>query len=220
VSGPADLVFCDAASAGNTLKYEVATYDASSGLTEIYVLVSSLSHTTDTNIYMFYGNASVSTTQQDLSLWTDAGYQEVCHFPDGTTLNITCSKQAGTPVNHSAAAVAGQAGGAADFASGHYIDAGNSYSQGTSAFSVEAWFKKTSCASNFQAIASTYNTGTSTGWWLYVCDGSGQRVTFLNPANQNTANAAMPFSQWNYAVGTYNGSVGKGLPERLRRNDK
>jgi hypothetical protein len=84
---PADVVFSDAAVNGNCLKYEGVGYVATTGKWEVYVQ-KTLSNSVDTGFWMFVGNNSVSTDQEDLSLWGDINAVFVGHYPDGTTLDI------------------------------------------------------------------------------------------------------------------------------------
>jgi hypothetical protein len=200
-----DIVFCDALSSGNLLNFERVYWLATSGKAEFHVS-QTVPQTTSTVIWMFFGKASDSDHQNAAAVWTAANYVYVAHHPDGTTLSVADSSGTSTPVNHSATATTGQMDGAAAFTGGQYVDTGATQSFGTGAFSVEAWVFKTACSGNFQSVISNYNTGTSTGWWLYVCDGSGFRSTFLNPGHQKTASSSMTFSQWNYIAGTYDGA--------------
>src|SRR6185369_6784318 len=71
---------------GNSLNFEIANYSATTGAMEAYVNIATLSHTTDNSFWMFYGNASVVTSQQTLSFWATANYKSVYHLIDGTTL--------------------------------------------------------------------------------------------------------------------------------------
>jgi hypothetical protein len=210
VTGPADLVICDAASAGNPLKYETASYTASTGASEIYVLIASLSSSADTVIYLFYGNSGVSTTQQDLSLWSDAGYTGVYHLANGSSLNLSNSAAATTATNHSATATTGQIdGGMAVAASGpQYFDTGTTYSQSGS-FSLEAWVNKPACSTQFQAIMS--NNSGSAGVHFYMCNGFGDRLTLETPAGEIQTSTTVPFNTWTLVSASYNttGSVPK-----------
>jgi hypothetical protein len=112
-SGPADLVFADAASGGNCLKYEVASYTATSGEMEAHVQIPTLSHTSINFVWMFYGNAGVATTQQDLTLWSDASFLAVYHYPNGASLDAKDSVGSFNGTINSATATTGALDGAA-----------------------------------------------------------------------------------------------------------
>jgi hypothetical protein len=218
VSGPADLIFCDAASAGNALKFEVSGYSATTGPMEAYVKIATLSHTTANNFWMFYGNVSVVTTQQDLSLWTDAGYSEVCHLSDGTSLNVGCSKSAGTEVNHGATAATGAIDGAANLtaASAQYIDLGSPVTLST--MTGEVWINPTSFPAAGCTIIFSNANGSSNGYDLLMgvnntittCQANG--LAFINTenagANYNKVyQTTTALSTWNQYVFTATGTT-------------
>jgi hypothetical protein len=206
VSGPADLVFCDAASAGNALKYEVSRYSATTGAMEAHVLLATVSHTTATTFWMFYGNASVSTTQQDLSLWSTASYLQVCHMPDGTTLNVSCSVS-GTQVNHGATATAGALDGGGSFvaASSQYIDVGAPFGTAGGAVTIEAWIKPTSFTSG-SAVAESFDAS-SNGYALRTDPtGAGKTLAIICNAGscfQRLSNSTIPTAGWSFATTSY-----------------
>ena len=67
------------------LKRELVTYDAVAGKLELYVKVPSLSSVTDTEVYVYYGNAGAAETN-DADTW-NADYGVVYHLkedPAGT----------------------------------------------------------------------------------------------------------------------------------------
>jgi hypothetical protein len=86
-SGPADMVFCDASSAGNVLKYEVVTYSATAGTAEVWVEIPTLHTASNDSIWIFLNNVAVVTSQQDLSMWSDVSCTAIWHFPDGSSLD-------------------------------------------------------------------------------------------------------------------------------------
>lgn len=60
-----DIAFFSDAGRTSKLYWELESYDAATGAVQIWVEVPTLSHETDTTIYMFYGNADISTFQGD-----------------------------------------------------------------------------------------------------------------------------------------------------------
>jgi hypothetical protein len=106
-SGPADFIVCDAASAGNSLKFEVPFYDGTNGIVELHFLKATLHTASQDSVWVFTNNAAVVTSQQDLSFWATAGYIAVYHFPDGSTLNLKDSTGSFDGTNHSTTATAG-----------------------------------------------------------------------------------------------------------------
>ena len=63
------------------LKRELVTYDAIAGELELYVRVPSLSSLTDTELYIYYGNAGAAEAN-DADTW-NADYGVVYHLKEG-----------------------------------------------------------------------------------------------------------------------------------------
>lgn len=73
-----------------TINYEMEFYASTTGQTIAWVNVPSLSSSTDTTLYMYYGNASASDQSNKTAVW-DANYKGVYHVPNGTTLSLNDS---------------------------------------------------------------------------------------------------------------------------------
>jgi hypothetical protein len=210
-SGPADLVFCDAASGGNALKYEVESYSATTGAITAWIQIPTLSHTTDTVIYLFANNSGVSTSQQDLTMWGDVSYVAVYHMPNGATLDVkdsSASANNGT-INGSVTATTGLFDGGANFAgtTSDYVRVTSSSSfKPTTALTLEAWGNPTDCTTvqfpNFIGIDYRANGSWSPPFYAYnlasgqsgncIPDGNltigGSRTNIGCPSQANAAN--------------------------------
>lgn len=222
VSGPADLIFCDAASSGNALKFEVVQYSATLGTFEIYVQIPTLHTASFDSVYMFINNVAVVTSQQDLSMWTDINARLVNHFADGVSLNVVDSSGTYTPTNHSSTAATGKIGGAAGMvaASAQYVDAGG-VANGTSV-SVEAWIYQTNnnacktVVSNESASGTNgfgFGTGpitscssTDSGIWFLAESGGSQAIGY------NTG-GVINLGEWTFLAATFSGSGAANIKE-------
>jgi hypothetical protein len=60
-----DIIFTSDPAGQNQLPYEMEEYTSATGQVVAWVQVPTVSHTTDTVIYLFYGNSSVTTSQQN-----------------------------------------------------------------------------------------------------------------------------------------------------------
>ena len=58
-----DIIFTSDAAGQNILNYEMEEYNPATGQVVAWVQIPLLSHTQDTVIYVWYGNASVTTLQ-------------------------------------------------------------------------------------------------------------------------------------------------------------
>jgi len=202
------------------LPYERESFSVASGKTtaNFWVKVPIISSSTDTIIYMYYGNASQASTD-----WTQTGtptkaksvwgtdYMGVWHLnnpanPVDSSLSLNNGTNVGTT------ATTGKLGGAALFnGTSAYIYTANTYLNPNN-FTVSAWFKTSSTSSgkivgleqNQSGTTSPFAdrhiavlNGTVNYYWL-----SGQ------PKNINSASGYND-SNWHYATATMSANTGK-----------
>jgi len=126
-----DIIFTSDSAGSTLLSWEMETYNATTGALNVWVKVPTVSHTSDTVIYMFYGNAAVTTFQGGAAgaAW-DSNFRAVWHFPNGSVLSVADSTVNGNNgSNNNATAGVGQIDGAANFnGSSTYISVANSSS--------------------------------------------------------------------------------------------
>jgi len=60
-----DVIFTSDSGCATKLDHEVETYNGSTGAVNYWVKVPTVSHTTDTSIYMCYGNSSIINDQSN-----------------------------------------------------------------------------------------------------------------------------------------------------------
>ncbi len=89
-----DIAFSSDSAGLTLIPFELVNYNAATGAIEFWVSVATLSHTTDTVIYMQYGGTSITDHSNKAGVWASA-YKAVYHLGDGTTLNLTDSSQSG-----------------------------------------------------------------------------------------------------------------------------
>lgn len=95
-TAPADLVFSTTSDCGTLMSWDFDHYVATTGEIEAWVLLTTLSHSSDTVFYMCYSKPSVSTYQGgSIGAAWDSGYQVVSHFADGSTLSLNDSTSNG-----------------------------------------------------------------------------------------------------------------------------
>ena len=142
-----DVIFTSDSGCATKLNHEVETYSATTGAVNYWVKVPTVSHTSDTMIYMCYRNASITTDQSNKTAVWDTNYKGVWHLPNGTSLNANDSTSNG--VNGtvtSTAAATGQVDGGGSFdGSTSRIDMGNASAlDGMTALTISAWIKPNS----------------------------------------------------------------------------
>jgi len=69
---------------GNQLSHEIESYNSSTGTLWAHVRVPSLSSTSDTTIFIYYGNADASNQESIEEVWSN-GYQAVYHLDESAS---------------------------------------------------------------------------------------------------------------------------------------
>jgi outer membrane protein assembly factor BamB len=207
-------IFFTAADGTTKLNHEIETYTSSTGQLVAWVQVPSLSNTTDTVIYMYYGNGSAANQQNAGGVW-DTNFKGVWHLPNGTTLTAsdsTSNANNGTKQN-APTAVAGQIdGGASLNGTNQYISTTTSFANPQD-FTVSAWFE-TSTASGRKIVGfETSRTGTtSTNYDRQIYMGTDGHIYFgwySGVTNTIASTNALNDGLWHHAVGTHtSGNVG------------
>jgi uncharacterized repeat protein (TIGR01451 family) len=162
-----DILFT--ASDGVTvLSYEREKYTNSTGALVAWVKVPILSHTTNTVLYMYYGNSSATDQQDAHNVW-DSNFKLVYHLGDAgptTAVDSTTNSNNGTATGATFGA-AGQIDGATSYSNGNttpsnFISAASSPGIGANqSFSYEMWIKVTGTYVN-----QTSMTSASGSWFL------------------------------------------------------
>lgn len=204
----ADILFTS--SNGTTkLPHQIETYASSTGALISWVNVPSLSTSTDTTLYMYYGNAAAASQQAATSTW-NSGYKGVWHLPNGTVLAATDSTgNLNGTVNGSVSAVAGKIDGGASFpgTSANYISVGAITKP--SSFTINTWV-------NFQTYTQNGFSGIvwagdgASAWGIAVQTSTMYaRVSNASTAqgvNIDTLNSSNYPAGWHYLTLTVDGS--------------
>jgi hypothetical protein len=141
-------------SAGSTgLPYDTDHWTATSGDAGYWVLVPTIATGSDTVIYIFYGNSSITTTQANPTAVWGPDYKTVYHLGNGTTLSLADSGITGNLLTQTGTvgAAAGMIGGSALFTSGNYLsNTGLGYPIATTTRVMSMWMKFTSLSSGIR----------------------------------------------------------------------
>src|SRR5438874_4316554 len=194
------------ADSGSTtkLKWEVEKYNGTTGNLIAWVKIPSVSSTTDTLFYLFYGDASITTDQSDpLNTW-DSNFKAVYHLGNGTTLTATDSTGGnnGTLIN-SPTAIAGKINGAAHFvhSSSQAIGLANpgDFPVAT-AWTMEAWVKPSTNGNAVLAWGGTSNNGPH----MVLPGNNTWRVGFWGGVDIN--GTGVDTTAFHHIAGTFDGS--------------
>jgi hypothetical protein len=210
-----DIIFI-ASDDSTKLDYEMEKYVAATGEVEAWVRIPTLSTSADTTIYMYYGNSSISTSQENKTgVWNENGannFKAVWHMKetgtnptvnDSTSSGINSSSQVWTPS-------IGQIDGGGSFnGSNNYINLGktlNSALQSNVPFTISSWIK-TSSASGDVVTNSSFSTpyiGTE-----FLVTAGKLRLDITQNANnliRKTSTASVNNGSWRYVTATNSGS--------------
>jgi RHS repeat-associated protein len=150
-----DIIFTSDPAGMNVLPFEQASYGSSTGSVSYWVNVPQVSHIQDSQIYVWYGNSNITTSQANVAQTWGNGYLVVAHLQD--TSNLVNSVTGLPMTNHGATSAAG--GGVSFGGSAQYIDTG--FSMGTTALplTVDVWFNHSSGGGNPGGTVGTYTGG-------------------------------------------------------------
>ena len=114
-----DIIFTSDAGGTQKLDHEIEYYNGATGQFVAWVRIPSLSHLTDTVIYMFYGNANIGSSQENKPGVWDSTYKTVYHMADNaantTVTDSTAHHTAVSQANTNTKSVAGKIDGALTF---------------------------------------------------------------------------------------------------------
>lgn len=162
---PADMIFSTASDCSAAMSWDFASYSATTGKIEVWVLNSTVSHSSDTVFYMCYGKSSVSTYQGGSvgAAW-DSNYIGIWHLPDGATLSANDSTSNGNNGNISTpTATTGQIDGGASFNGTTDKITVTGVLGSPSTVTMEGWINKTSGAGTPGGIMALGNSGGTGG---------------------------------------------------------
>ena len=199
-----DIIFSSDPEGATILNHEIDSYDPTTGTVSFWVGIPTLSHTVDTIIYLFYGNPSITSSQENKAgLWQN-NYLSVYHLGNGTALGLTDSGSAGYTLTGSATAGAGKIGGGAVFNGNTstylYYDSAAAYPSVEAPSTIETWFQL--AASGYQEIVGYGGNSWDGARDALLWDGSNLWLDFNNIG----VSGPMAFNtNWHHLVGVYSG---------------
>ncbi len=204
----------------STLDHEIEYYDSVAETLVAWVRIPTLSSTVSTDIYMYYGNGSVSTQENVPGVWSN-GYEAVYHLHD----DFNDSKGSHNGTNSGSADVTGQIADGQDFYPDDGVDEisiGNWNFTGDS-LTISAWMKSDDgFAQDDPRIISKANSGTPEDhvYMLSLYDGTinENRLRFrvktglsdtlgMTELQGSSPNGYLPdAAEWYLVAGTYDGT--------------
>jgi RHS repeat-associated protein len=216
-----DIIFSADPNGLTKLDYELEQYNPMTGQVVAWVRVPALSHTADTTIYLFYGNANITASQQNATGVWDINYLDVLHLDETggqTVFDSTANGNNGAKVSQSSPAPtsAGQIGGAQSFnGTSDYIVLPQPMTGGLQTFSVSFWTQTVDTASNGtywnqdQFVGDSTPGNSSGDFGVNTNAGDLTMWSGLNSANDNAlaTNDLISDNTWHRIDAVNNGSI-------------
>jgi RHS repeat-associated protein len=216
-----DIIFSPDAAGSSILDFEQESYSSSTGAINYWVRVPAVSHSTDTVIYMFYGNSSVSTDQFNKAGVWDSSYALVSHLsdsaPNTTVADSTSNANTLTnQANTSNKTAAGKINNGLTYnGSSDYSGVANNSSLNiqSSAITLEVWAKPTnSTAASSERLIVKEVSGNTYPYVRYglfrATSGSSQLTFWISTGGfTNVSGGSTSAGTWTHAVGVYDGST-------------
>ena len=214
-----DILFTS--SNGTTkLSHEIESFNGSTGQLIAWVKITSLSSSSDTIIYMYYGNSGASSQQDATNVW-DSNFAAVWHlkedpsdtspeFKDSTNNSYDATNAGGLI---SSDQISGKIGGALEFdhVSDDYVTVPQSLNITTNAVTAEAWVYSANWSTGADSVA--INTGGSVNlerFFLGVTSGGILNGRITTSSQTRFDQGAVAINQWVYIVLRYDGSTMRG----------
>jgi len=169
-----DIIFTSDQACSTPIPWEIESYDPTTGKVNFWINISSLNHSTDTVIFMCYGNPSITTFQGNASGVWDSNFSAVYHFTNGAALGLLDSTSNHNNLTNTGATVGtGQIGSAITTNGSQYANDSSTSSlpSGSTTRTVEAWIQPTNTAAS-EAFGYGANSVTGDRFSLYS-SGSG-----------------------------------------------
>jgi prepilin-type N-terminal cleavage/methylation domain-containing protein len=210
-----DITFTSDAAGTQLLPFEIESWSATTGQITAWIKVPAVSHSTDTTIYLQYGNSATTTDQSNKpGVWTN-NYVLVQHLGESSGTSIADSTGNGhtgtkNTASHPAAA-AGIIGNAQSFngTSSDWItfpDTASMNFTSAQSYTISTWVNASSLTSSWQTIAEVSR---SSGPWygLWITSNNHWGLGGNYGQSQNIYGSAASTNSWHYLVGIQQGSV-------------
>lgn len=215
-----DLVFT-AGNGATKLNDEIESYSSSTGQLLAWVNIPSVSATSDTPIYLYFGNGAATSSSQNVTGTWNQNYVAVYHFPNGSVLTANDSTANGNNAtvltgDGGTTPTAGEIDGAAVLngnAHGMVVASSTSLSI-TGNLTLEAWVNSAVLPSGYNTQNIMYgDNGSDIAYSLnYGNDGAAATDVRIGSNVGGTdyrvsyATTALATGTWNHIVGTWDGT--------------
>ena len=213
-----DILFT-AADEVTKLSHEIENYNGTSGNLTAWVKIPGLSATSDTDIYMYYGNGSVINQEDVDNVW-DSNFKMVQHLEESSgganaITDSTTNNNDGTDYNTPTFGATGQVNGSITFdGTSEYVGVNDSTSLSiTDNITVEAWVKGSSQA--YKVFAAHCDSGVNQlSWKFYSAATTKMRIDISDDGTYDAGHRKRYDSSidvfdnnWHYVVFTFDDTL-------------
>ena len=206
-----NIIFTSDPAGQHRLDHEIDTYNGKDEIGVFWVRIPTLSHTSDTTIYMFYGIPGITTSLENKAgVWSN-GYLSVYHFGSN---GLTDSGSAGYTLLGSTSGGAGTIYGGASFNGdpGTYLyrESVSAYPSGPSPVTLESWVRWVPGNSG-DIVGYGANSGNGSRAAMGT-DGTNLLMEFQN---MGIVSPMPTDGNWHHLVGVYSGGALSTLSNQL-----
>lgn len=187
ITVPTDVIFTTDSAGTSLMKWDIVSWDNTSGAIIAWVLQTTLSASIDGLFYIFVGNSGITTWQGgNQGTAYDSATKVWAHYTNGSVLNVLDWTNNFIGTNHGATAATGTIDGCAAFnQSSNYVSYA-SMSLGTSSVTLSAWVKTTSSGNN-QMIIEHSNVNSA-----YACFFEGGNIKLRGASGTDNISLTAP----------------------------
>jgi hypothetical protein len=208
-----DFITCDAATGGHYVDFDWGAYTTTSGELAVFIAPATTSHTVDTPVFVFYGNANDKGHHATSNTWQN-GFQGVWHqyVAGGGQLWDVSANAVGNSSMAGYSNTTGKYVGAVAWSGGFYeAAADSSYDiERTSPMTVCTWVNTSSGAANNAVIAHLNPSSPNNGWEFDIASGKPSLYIINNFGGNNylntTSTSTLNNGAWRRACVTYSGN--------------
>ena len=198
------------------LSHEIETFNGGTGELVAWVKIPSLSSTTDTELYLYYGNISAANQENTTDVWSNK-YAAVWHLNEssGNALDSTENGISGTIQPGVTQGNTGMIGKYYSFNGAGWVNFGSptTLPYGRSPKSISAWAKTNTTAAGFRWAAAYGNPSTNQAFFFGL---NGTTLDGGGYGGDLTSNSFWTVGEWKQVNLTYTGTqarlYGNGVP--------
>jgi hypothetical protein len=213
----ADDILFTSANGQTKLDHEIESYTSASGILVAWVRIPSLLTSANTDIFMYYGNASATSQQNKTGVW-DSNYRLIWHMSDTSGQHLDSSSKVHNSTSVSVTtqgSATGKVGGADDFnGTTNTVTSPDHSDYNSSTATIQTWVKfdqlssvKTTDQFIIDKINSTSPFLSAVLRFIKLSDTVQACFTNIsNTVNCATSSSTLSASAWYHLVAVYDGS--------------